>query len=135
MSGSHHIEKVRAILKPDMLISLKDVSDNFYMELDEDFPDFESHVLIQKSSFDEAWPTWEFHPKGDELVYLLSGDTDIVLSLDGGEEVIRVSTPGEYVIVPKGTWHTARPHAPTSMLFFTPGKGTLNAYEPGGEPV
>ena len=135
MSGSHHIEKVRAILRPDMLISLKDVSDNFYMELGEDFPDFESHVLIQKYAFDEAWPTWEIHPKGDELVYLLSGDTDMVLSLDGGEEVIRVSTPGEYVIVPKSTWHTARPHAPTSMLFFTPGEGTLNADEPGGEPV
>lgn len=30
---------------------------------------------------------------------------------------------------------TARPEAPTTMIFITPGEGTLNALEPGGDPL
>jgi len=135
MASAHHIERTRAIIRPDSLVTLKEVSDTFFPELDEEFPDFKNHLLVSQFSFDEKWPTWEIHPKGDELVLLLSGDTDLVLATDAGEEVTRISTPGEYIIVPMGTWHTARPHAPTSMLFLTPGEGTLNALEPGGDPV
>jgi hypothetical protein len=28
--------------------------------------------------------------------------------------------------VPRGTWHTTKVHAPSSMLFITPGEGTQN---------
>jgi mannose-6-phosphate isomerase-like protein (cupin superfamily) len=76
--------------------------------------------------FDEAWPTWEIHPHGDEFVYLFEGDTDMVLKTGDGEVTLRLDTPGAYVVVPNGTWHTARPYAPTRMLFVTPGEGTLN---------
>ena len=31
-----------------------------------------------------------------------------------------------HVVVPKGTWHTARTSVPTKMLFVTPGQGTEN---------
>ncbi len=133
--AANNIEKTRAILGPDMLVTLKDISDSFYQELDTDFSGFKNHVLVSQFSFEEAWSTWEIHPNGDEIVFLLSGDTDLVLATDEGEVVTRVSSPGEYVIVPRDTWHTARPHAPTSMLFLTPGEGTMNALEPGGEPL
>lgn len=133
--ASHHIETTRAIFGPDMRVTLMDVSDNFFQALDEAFDGFRNHLLVSRFNFDEAWPTWEVHPEGDELVFLLNGDTDMVLATDDGEEVTRVNTPGEYVLVPKNTWHTARPHRPTSMLFLTPGEGTLNAAEPGGEPL
>ncbi len=43
---------------------------------------------------------------------------------------VRVNQPGSYVMVPKSAWHTARPLEPTSMLFVTPGEGTLNQTEP-----
>ena len=89
------------------------------------------HLLFSRFSFDAPWPTWEIHPHGDEFVYLLSGDTDFVLHTDTGEEVVRINEPGSYVMVPKNTWHTARPHAPTTMLFVTPGEGTLNSETPG----
>ena len=137
MANSHHIEKTRAIFKPDNLVTLKDVSDNFFMELNRDFGSFAGHVLVSQFAFDEAWPTWEIHPAGDELVFLLSGDTDLVLASEEGqsEDIVRVSNPGDYVVVPKGTWHTARPYAPTSMLFLTPGEGTINALKPGGDPL
>ena len=136
MTGVQNIESTRAIFSPSNLVTLKEVTDSFFPELDQAFPDFENHMLISQHAFDEVWPTWEIHPKGDELVLLLSGDTDLVLSNpDGSETVIRVSGQGDYVVVPKGTWHTARPHAPTSLLFMTPGEGTLNALTPGGDPV
>ena len=130
-SGPHDLDTVRFILGPDGNGTNKVVNDNFYEELDEDFADFHGHVLIQKFSFAEPWPTWEVHPEGDEFVYLLEGDTDFLLRIGGEDRVVRVSKPGSYVVVPRGTWHTARPHAPTTMLFVTPGEGTLNAVQPG----
>ncbi len=128
--GPHDLDKVRYILAPDGNGTNKRVSPNFYQELDTDFGDFSGHVLVQTFTFEAPWPSWEVHPVGDEFVYLLEGDTDFVLMKDGEEEVLRVREPGTYVVVPKGVWHTARPHARTTMLFFTPGAGTLNAETP-----
>lgn len=128
---THNLAKTRAILTPAMQLALKDQSETFYAELDQEFGQFKGHVLISQHDFDEAWPTWEIHPKGDELVMLLSGDTELVLSVDGKEQTTRLSEPGDYVVVPRNTWHTARPYAPCTMLFVTPGEGTLNAEEPG----
>jgi quercetin dioxygenase-like cupin family protein len=59
----------------------------------------------------------------------LSLDSNVVI-VDRGDECVRLSEPGTFVIVPKNTWHTARIHAPTRMLFVTPGEGTVNAEQP-----
>ncbi len=134
--GVQHIDEVRAVFNPENLVQLLPVTETFFQDMDQAFPSFNKHVLISQFSFSEPWPTWEVHPMGDELVLLLEGDTDMVLAGDDGSEtVMRISRVGEYIVVPKGSWHTARPHAPTSMLFITPGEGTLNALEPGGDPV
>lgn len=118
------------ILAPSGQATVKSFSPGFYEELGREFPDFNAHVLIQRFAFDQPWPTWERHPKGDEYVYLLSGDVDFVLWQDGREVVTRVSEPGTYVIVPRNTWHTARPRKATAMLFVTPGEGTENVTHP-----
>ena len=125
--GPHALDQMRFILGPHGRGTSKAVSEQFYQELDAEFGDFAGHVLIQQFEFDSDWSTWEVHPRGDEFVYLLAGDTDFVLKKDGEEQIIRVNEPGSYVVVPRGVWHTARPHAPTSLLFVTPGEGTLNA--------
>ena len=130
--GPHDLDRTRMILGPSGAVTLKQVSPTFYQELDAEYDDFRGHVLVQTFEFSEAWPTWEVHPHGDEIVYLISGAVDFVLWTGNGEEVLRVDTLGSAVVVPQGTWHTARPLAPTSMLFITPGEGTLNAEEPGG---
>ena len=129
--GPHDLDQTRVVLAPSGRATLKDDSPTFYQELDADFENFSGHLLFSRHSFSEPWPTWEIHPEGDEFVYLLSGDTDFVLHTESGEQVVRVNEPGSYVIVPQGTWHTARPHAPTTMLFVTPGEGTLNSETPG----
>ena len=133
---TNNIRNVRAIFKPDNLVNLKEVTPTFFPELDAEYDSFKDHVLVSQFSFTENWPTWEVHPNGDEMVVLMDGETDLVLANeDGSETVMHVSEPGDYVIIPKGSWHTARPSKPTSMLFITPGEGTLNALEPGGDPL
>ncbi|MDJ0904703.1 MAG: cupin domain-containing protein [Woeseiaceae bacterium] len=110
-----------------------DVTDNLWAEIDERFGDFAGRTLISSFSFDEDWPTWEVHPHGDEFVCLLSGDAEMTLALPDGDETVRLTEPGSFVIVPQGTWHTARVNAPTTMLFVTPGQGTENRERPRRE--
>lgn len=57
---------------------------------------------------------------------LLSGAADMVFDENGKHRVAKLAASGDFVIVPKGTWHTARIAAPTSMLFITPGEETEN---------
>ena len=54
----------------------------------------------------------------------------MVFATSEGEDVVTLSEPGYYVIVPRGVWHTARVREPTQMLFVTPGEGTENREEP-----
>jgi hypothetical protein len=37
---------------------------------------------------------------------------------------VRLNVPGSYVLIPRATWHTAKVHIPSSVLFITPGEGT-----------
>ena len=85
---------------------------------------FHHQYLVCTSSFDQNWSTWEIHPNGDEMVFLLSGAVDFILDTPAGEKVLQVRKVGEYAFVPKGTWHTANPLQPTTMLFITAGEGT-----------
>ena len=128
--GPHDGGENAVIFAPSGAATVKPMTPAFYGELDAEFPDFGGHVLIQRYSFETPWGTWERHPKGDEYVYLISGDTDFVLWQDDQEVTVRVSKPGSFVVVPQNTWHTARPHAPTTMLFVTPGQDTENAERP-----
>ena len=74
--------------------------------------------------------TWEVRLDGDEFVILVSGDADLILAKDDGDETVRMTEPGTFAIVPRDTWHTARIRSHTVMMFITPGEGTVNAEEP-----
>ncbi|MEB3213402.1 MAG: cupin domain-containing protein [Leptolyngbyaceae bacterium] len=100
------------------------VSDTFFKDLEHQFGDFKGKHLISHFAFDEDWDSWEMHPAGDELVYLLSGQVDVVLEHDAEDTKVPMKTPGEFAIVPKGVWHTIKVRTPSSMLFITPGAGT-----------
>lgn len=129
--GPFDLGSTRLILGPQGNAVPKAVTADFYKELDREFNQFAGHVLVSRHEFDEPWSTWEMHPKGDEFVYLLFGDVDLVLWTGDRERLLRVNDPGSYVVVPRGTWHTARPRMRTGMLFLTPGEGTVNADHPG----
>ena len=100
------------------------VSDRFYADLEQQFGDFKGRQLVSYHRFDQDWDCWEMHPAGDEFVCLLSGQVDFVLEQDGSENLVSLKTPGEFVLVPRGIWHSAKVHTPSSVLFITPGEGT-----------
>ena len=115
---------------------------DFWQRLRRRYGDFAGRTLVSGFAFDRDWPNWEIHPHGDELVCALRGDFDLVLDEPQGLRRVRLAQPGDFAIVPRGTWHTARVHAPSAALFITPGQGTMNRpIEPsavadhGGDPA
>ena len=106
------------------------VTEELYANLDATYGAFAGHSLISCYSFETDWPTWEVHPHGDEFVILLEGDAEMLLAGDEQDQSVRLNQAGQFVIVPRGTWHTARVYAPTRMLFVTPGEATENREQP-----
>lgn len=86
--------------------------------------DFHNEYLVTMHSYDRDWPMWEMHPNGDEIVCLVAGAATFVMEIESAPKRITLSGPGSYVIVPKGTWHTAKANGPYSLFFITPGEGT-----------
>ncbi|MFT4520756.1 MAG: hypothetical protein ACI9JM_003164 [Halioglobus sp.] len=70
---SFQIAEVSAVLRPDLKLQPVKITPAFYADMDREFSRFKDHVLIAKHTFTEDWPTWEKHPKGDEMVMLLEG--------------------------------------------------------------
>lgn len=130
MAAPKQLESTFVVTTQDFAAETIDVTDTIWAELDAKYGDFKGRTLISSFAFSEAWPTWEMHPAGDEFVCLLDGDVDMTLALPDGDNTVRLSESGTFVIVPKGVWHTANPHRPTSMLFVTPGEGTENREQP-----
>ncbi len=89
-----------------------------------DHPELDRGRLMSAFTFEAAWPTWERHPAGDEIVMLLTGAAVVVLEEPAGAREISLDRAGAYVLIPCGVWHTARTTVPTTMLFVTPGAGT-----------
>ncbi len=85
---------------------------------------FHNEYLVTTFGYDRDWPNWEMHPNGDEIVLLLEGRTTMVLEIDGRERLVELGESGSYVLVPRGTWHTARTGSACRMLFITAGEGT-----------
>jgi mannose-6-phosphate isomerase-like protein (cupin superfamily) len=114
------------VVEPDHRAIPVAVTPTIYEELDRLFDHFKGRLLVASFSFESDWPSWEIHPAGDEIVCLMSGAATMILDRSGGQETVHLRDPGAFVIIPKGTWHTARTSVPTTMLFVTPGEGTQN---------
>jgi mannose-6-phosphate isomerase-like protein (cupin superfamily) len=110
----------------DLRATPVEVTPTLYQELDARFEGFRGRTLVAAHRFERDWATWEVHPAGDEVVVLLSGAATFLLGEQGNPTSVSLTQPGEFVVVPKGTWHTARVSGPTQMLFVTPGEGTQN---------
>ncbi len=120
-------------MKPDLQIDQLPVGPDFYQSLDADYDGFKGHTLVSAHQFSESWGVWEKHPQGDELVILLSGRAEMKLKSAAGEESTILDKPGALVVIPKDIWHTAIIDEPTTMLFVTPGEGTLNQESPSND--
>ena len=69
------------------------------------------------------WDHWERHPAGEEILTLLSGEMELVLDMDGGEQRT-VLKAGETFIVPRGIWHRGIVKEAGRLMFVTAGAGT-----------
>lgn len=126
-TGPFDLSSTYLRLRADASVEPLPVDDSFWERIATGrLGSFHNEYLVVRHAFEADWPVWEMHPNGEEVVCLLSGGVTIVLEREGGHESIELKETGSYVIVPRGTWHTARPHGPASMLFITAGEGTLH---------
>jgi mannose-6-phosphate isomerase-like protein (cupin superfamily) len=119
-----NLESTFVVLQPDLAALPVEVTPTIWQELDRRFDGFKGRLLVSCFAFERDWDTWEMHPAGDEVVCLLSGRASF--ELEGRGIVAELSEPGSFLVVPRGTWHTAHTSVPTKMLFITPGEGTKN---------
>ena len=99
--------------------------DAFWSLPEADMAAFGQGWLFAEIEFDSDWRSWEMHPHGDELVYLLAGAVDFHLQQPHGLDIVELRDRGA-VLVPRGVWHTAKTRLPSRMLFLTRGEGTQN---------
>jgi len=125
-----NLDSTFIVLDSKLAVSQIPVTPNLYEELNARFDRFKGCLLISEHSFSSDWSTWEMHPSGDETLYLVSGETILHLYVDGIEQQIEFNSPGSFVVIPKGTWHTAKVKASCRILFITPGEDTVNGPDP-----
>jgi quercetin dioxygenase-like cupin family protein len=62
---------------------------------------------------------WERHSAGDEIVMVVDGETTITFLAPNGEQSSRLRA-GDFVVVPRGTWHRFETPHGVKVLSVTP---------------
>ncbi len=70
--------------------------------------------------------SWERHPGGDEMIYVVEGAAEILTLTDGGPVRSKVRE-GSLFVCPQGLWHQTIPQPAIAALYLTPGEGTENS--------
>ncbi len=122
MIEAHHPDRtfVHLAVGPDA--ALVDVAPDFWETIDQR-TDLHSGRLVTGGIVDSDWTVWEMHPEGEELIAVTEGSVRFTLDDGGDVGTVTVSAP-EYVVVPRGVWHTADALGPARLLIVTWGAGT-----------
>ena len=80
--------------------------------------------LVSQHTFTEGWPSWEMHPKGDEVVICTQGAMVMTQEFPDGSLKTVPLAAGEYAINPPGVWHIADVEESATAIFITAGEGT-----------
>ncbi|USD33758.1 MULTISPECIES: cupin domain-containing protein [Vibrio] len=67
----------------------------------------------------DGYSEWERHSHGDELVQVLSGQTTLVLLVDGKEQRNELSQ-GQLLVVPQAIWHRFETPNGVQVMTITP---------------
>lgn len=122
---AHHVKTTYVHLADDGVSQAIDVTPSFWPDLmSGKLGALEEGRLMTYGESSGDWDSWEMHPRGDELVLLLSGSATLVLELDGEAKELVLKEAGTFAVIPRGTWHTIRSAKRCAMLFITPGRGT-----------
>lgn len=85
--------------------------------------DLDRGRLMGSSPQTTDWKHWERHPAGDEILFLISGELEIVLEALSGERRVSLKA-GQGFVMPKGLWHRMIVREAGELMFITPGAGT-----------
>lgn len=80
--------------------------------------------LVSQHTFTEGWPSWEMHPKGEEVVICIDGAMDLTQEFPDGTRKTSSLVAGEFIINPRGVWHIADVEESATAIFITAGEGT-----------
>ena len=80
--------------------------------------------LVSQHTFTEDWPSWEMHPKGEEVVICTHGSMDLTQEFPDGTRKSVTVNAGEFAINPRGVWHIADVEESATAIFITAGEGT-----------
>jgi mannose-6-phosphate isomerase-like protein (cupin superfamily) len=114
----HALGPFLAFAHPSGKITPEAINDDFWTRR---VLEFGSGQLISRFTTASAWPTWEMHPNGDELIIQISGIT--VFTIEGFEAPVTLSA-GQFFVVPAGFWHTASSIEVGDAIYVTNGEGT-----------
>ena len=117
MNGSVHLTDHVVHLTEQLGITLCPRDDEFWASRDR--IELATGRLVSVFSYDATWDYQERHPTGDELVYMLGGEADLLVDTGAGEHALRL-TAGRAGVVPAGGWHRLAVHEPCTALFITP---------------
>lgn len=74
---------------------------------------------------DVHYPIWEMHPKGDEVLILVSGSLTAEYR-DVGATATAALRPRSAMVIPAGTWHRLIVNEASALIAITPRHGTLH---------
>ena len=111
------------LLDPEGGIKSIEGGDRFWSLSEDELDKIAEDWLVTEFEFTENWTSWEMHPNGEEIVYLLSGAMDLILDTGDRQKTIELRGKG-LVVIPRQTWHTAKVFEPSNMLVITLGKET-----------
>jgi mannose-6-phosphate isomerase-like protein (cupin superfamily) len=73
-------------------------------------------------------PPWEHHSAGDELLFVLAGESELTVLEESGPVTMTLS-PGRLVVVPQGHWHSNNAPDGVTFLYLTPREGNEHSWD------
>ena len=73
-------------------------------------------------------PPWEFHGQGEELLFILAGESELTVLAEDSRST-RTLSAGHLAIVPRGHWHSNNAPGGVTMLWITPREGNEHSWE------
>lgn len=90
--------------------------------------DFSFHGCTGGVAAFKGGPPWEYHGQGDELLFILAGETELTVLEEDSRSVWNLSA-GHLAIVPTCHWHSNRAPGGVTMLWITPREGNEYSWE------
>ncbi len=97
-------------------------------EPDSQIGNFSFHGCTGGVSAFKGRPPWELHGAGDELLFILSGRSELTV-IEGGAPTVRTLSAGQLAIVPQGAWHSNQAPGGVTLLWITPSEGNAHSWD------